>query len=124
MPDELPEPEMPVEEPYTEDEMPEEEIQEDDILEGAGPIPSDWDIPEEILEEELSEEELLKEEVPEEYPEPDVEIEAEEKPDRGNEIPTAVTSEEEDQPITKLREAYESGKISKELYEKNLKTFK
>ena len=86
------------------------------------------DIPEDIPEEVPSEEEMPPEqEIPTEEPEPEIPprddlepIPAEES--MPEEIPPTPVSE--DPRIVKLTEAYESGKISKELYEKNLARFK
>jgi ribosomal protein S6E (S10) len=62
-----------------------------------------------------------EESIPEELPEEVAPVEAE-----SEEIPPAapVSAESEDPRIAKLTEAYKSGKISKELYEKNLARFK
>ncbi len=114
-PDEIPE-EVPDEadtEPIPEeDEIPEEVPDEVD----AEPIPEEEGMPEEINEEadaeEPSEAELPMDEGPE------AELPMDERPEAD------APSEDEDPRIAKLRDAFESGKISEELYEKNLARFK
>ncbi|MCK5641174.1 MAG: hypothetical protein KAJ19_10265, partial [Gammaproteobacteria bacterium] len=113
---------VPVDEEIPEDsdieEISEEEISEEDGLE---PMPVDEEMPEdsdieEISEEEVQEEMPEEEETPEELPEG-----AEPIPDEEG-MPEEI-AEEEDPRIAKLRDAFESGKISEELYEKNLAKF-
>ncbi len=102
-------------------EMPEGEIPETQAEgeEPLEPIPPEESIPEDMpAEEEMPEEPAEpeeSEEISEEIPE---EPAAEEQP------VAPVPAEEEDPRIAKLTEAYNSGKISKELYEKNLVRFK
>lgn len=108
-----------------------EEFADEDaeIPEGAEPIPDEEGMPEELPEDEYVEPELVDAEEPE--------VEAEETPDQiadelvademeSEEIADELVAGEieapiEDPKILKLKQAYEEGKISKELYEKNLK---
>jgi hypothetical protein len=97
---------------------PEGEIPEEEAAEAAGegaeqpePIPPEESIPEEMP----AESKEITEEPEAAGPEETEEITPEEAPS-----PVPV----EDPRITKLTEAYKSGKISKELYEKNLARFK
>ncbi|MBU4591328.1 MAG: Ig-like domain-containing protein [Candidatus Thermoplasmatota archaeon] len=89
----------------------------------AEPIPAEESLPEEMPPEvppvEPESEELPKEEEIETISETEAVSEPEAVPE-----PEAVTEEPEDPRIAKLKSAYESGKISKELYEKNLAKFK
>ena len=86
-----------------------------EIPEGAEPIPAEESFPEE----------LPAEEVPpgSDIPAEREEITAPEEADISTE-PIAESIVEEGPRIAKLTEAFESGKISKELFEKNLKRFK
>ena len=90
-------------------------------VEAAEPIPPEEAIPEEapLEAEPIPLEEALPEELPSEE-----EPQAEPEPSAEPEQPSADAAEEEDPRIAKLRAAYEAGKISKELYEKNLARFK
>ncbi len=100
----------------SESEMPTEEVPEaeGETIEAQGeigesetePIPAEESLPEELPPDESVEQAQESETLPEE-PKPEAEVPA----------------EPEDPRIVKLREAYESGKISKELYEKNLAKF-
>ncbi|MCK5397955.1 MAG: hypothetical protein KAJ33_06885, partial [Thermoplasmata archaeon] len=126
--------EMPMEDSLPEEdgleEIPEEEIVEP--IEGLEPIPDEEgmpeDLPEEVDAEPIPEEEALPEETPEEV-EPSEPEEVPEEPEEIQETevaPEEVMEEpavEEDPRIGKLKAAYESGKISQELYEKNLAKF-
>jgi hypothetical protein len=120
--EELPEEEI---EPLPEEELPPED-------EGIEPLPEDEPAPEGDVDIESAEavediepipaEESIPEELPEELPEepaPEEPAETEELPAEPEAAPV-----EEDPRIAKLTQAYESGKISKELYEKNLAKFK
>ena len=92
-----------------EDEPLGEEIAEPEELEDVPPIEDE--VP--SLEDETSEPEVIPES--DDMPEPEPEMEEQE---------VAPQVEEEDPRISKLTQAYEDGKISKELYEKNLAKFK
>jgi WD40 repeat protein len=86
----------------------EEELEEEELLEE--------EVPEEIAEEEIPEKMPEEEELaplPEEEPSP-----PEEKPEEPEVPPEEPV---EDEKITRLKKAYEEGKLSKELYELNLK---
>jgi len=148
--EELPEDGMPGDEELPEDM--EEIPDEDAIPSDAEPIPVEEGMPEELPEEELqdmpedeipSEDELpVDEEVPDESEVEDVpeEMEPSESEDTESlesEEPEEITAEEpesedmespepvdDDPRIVKLKEAFESGKISEELYEKNLARFR
>ncbi|MFO7618656.1 MAG: hypothetical protein R6W91_03250 [Thermoplasmata archaeon] len=93
-------------EEISEDELPPEGEEIESVPEDVAPVDSGEEAveaePEKIDAEPIPAEESMPEELPEETPEP----------------------VEEDPKIIKLRQAYESGKISKELYEKNLAKFK
>jgi hypothetical protein len=91
---------LPEDEPAPEGDM---DIESAEAVEGAEPIPAEESLPEELPEEPAPEEPSETEELPAE--------------------PEAAPAEE-DPRIAKLTQAYESGKISKELYEKNLAKFK
>jgi len=95
--------ELPEDVPLDEEIAPEEvyDEQEPEIPEGAEPIPEEEGLPEELPETEEEPESIdISEEIMEEAPPAD-----------------------EDPRIIKLREAFESGKISEELYQKNLERF-
>jgi len=130
-PEELAEPKEELaegEEPDTDLEAPEEEMDED-IAEGEEPT-EDGEPSEELEEpvdvsagpetEEMEADETLEaEEAPEAGPE---EMEVEEAPE---DVPSDdITINEDDPRQVKLKEAYDQGKISKELFEKNLAKFK
>jgi hypothetical protein len=115
---------IPEEEQPTDDELPEEEKL--DLEAESEDVSSDAEMPEEPLESEMPQEDVepipAEESIPEEFiPEEPLEPaqESEVLPDEPTE-----PAEPEDPRIVKLRDAYESGKISKELYEKNLAKFK
>jgi len=116
------------------DAIPTEEAEADDLPD------ADEDIPDEDMEAEpLEEEPPMDEAEPEEVPEEDLEAEGdmpeemepeplEEEPPMDDAEPDEVPDEaepaaEEDPKIANLRKAYEEGKISEELYEKNLAKF-
>lgn len=84
----------------------EEEFEEEEFLE-------EEEIPEEVLEEE----EEISEEVPEEMEEEPTPPPVEEAPPE----PEPAEKPPEDERIARLRKAYEEGKITKELYELNMK---
>ncbi|MBU4144229.1 MAG: right-handed parallel beta-helix repeat-containing protein [Candidatus Thermoplasmatota archaeon] len=65
-----------------------------------------------------------EESLPEELPETTSETESEVIPEETPAAEPEISAEPEDPRIAKLRAAYDSGKISKELYEKNLVKFK
>ena len=92
------------EEPEIAEETLEDKVPEEDLE--AEPEPVEEEQPEAEAEEEISEPESIDEEEA---------LEAE---------PEAPAPEDEDPRIAKLTQAYEDGKISKELYEKNLAKFK
>lgn len=118
--EELPE-EQPDEVDADSDESDTEPIPDEDIPEDAD---SDEPVeePDEMDEELSSDEELISDEdIPEELPEG-----AEPIPDEEG-MPDEIAEEapeDEDPRIAKLRDAFEAGKISEELYEKNLARFK
>ena len=114
MPEEMPEEEIPEDLPDEED-MP-EELDADEVPEDLDEEPVD--ISEEITSDEA--EPLESEEVDAVEPEDAVTEEAPEEAPEDADTPEV----EEDPRILKLKEAYESGKISQELYEKNLARFK
>ena len=100
------------------DEPLDEEMPSEDIPDDAEPIPAEEGMPEDLPEEETLDEEPvdISEEITSEEADLDEpEVDAEEVPE---------VDVEEDPRIVKLREAFESGKISEELYEKNLARFK
>jgi hypothetical protein len=105
----------------SEDEMPTQE-------EGQVDLESDEDALETEELEPIPAEESLPEDMPEDSaPEAEVasgELEPEESVPSEPEEPAAEPPADEDPRITKLTEAYKNGKISKELYEKNLARFK
>lgn len=130
MPEDIPEDELPsdelLKEELPDEDIPEDEVPEDDIPEEdmdslepeevdeePADISDEITSEEEALEEELPEEELPEDEIPEEVDGEDIDSEDVESPEA-----------EEDPRIAKLKEAFESGKISEELYEKNLARFK
>jgi len=128
MDEEIPEDmeEMPMDDEFPEDA--EEALDEDaELPEGAEPIPAEEGMPEDLPEEEieeLPEGEEMEAESEELEPESE-EIQAEEEISEEPETEeTEAPDEDEDPRIAKLREAYESGKISQELYEKNLARFR
>jgi hypothetical protein len=104
---------MPVEDiPEMEDVPAEDAVEEVPEVEGE-PVEAQGDIGE-VETEPIPVEESMPEEIPAEETAP----ESEELPEE-----PAAPAEPEDPRIVKLRDAYESGKISKELYEKNLAKF-
>ncbi|MFQ6128751.1 MAG: hypothetical protein ACE5QW_07610, partial [Thermoplasmata archaeon] len=101
-----------------------EEIEEEELEEALKEIPEEEEVPPpEEVEEEIEEIEIPEEEVIEE-------MEVEEEPLEELELPAEEVEEveeieeppiEEDPRLERLRKAYEEGRISKEVYEENLK---
>ncbi len=128
MPEDIPEDDIPDEDM---DSLEPEEVEEEPV-----DISEDITTEEEALEEELPSDEQpkeelpsdegLKEELPEEELPEDVEPEDVDSPESDGDAPESkeAPEAEEDPRIAKLRDAFESGKISEELYEKNLARFK
>jgi hypothetical protein len=111
------EPETPTEEPVTEDDAPQESEKMEIAPEEVAPENIDEPIPEIEEVQPISETEELQ-------PIPDEEAKPEELPEEVPPVEAKPEPAAEDPRIAKLTEAYESGKISKELYEKNLARFK
>jgi hypothetical protein len=118
-------------EPIPDEEAMPEELPEDDETEidGIEPISDDTDIaegePEEELPEDLPEEDFEPEPLEDTDAEPEIPVEDEpeilsEESDKESIEDSLV---EEDERVVKLRQAYEDGKISKELFERNLAKF-
>jgi hypothetical protein len=119
------------------EEVPEEELPKDGELPAEGDlseeekldleaesedVSSDAEMPDEPVESEMPQEEAVEPVSEEELP-PEESLEPAQESEVLPEEP-AEPAEPEDPRIVKLRDAYESGKISKELYEKNLAKFK
>ncbi len=141
MPEDMPEDEIPGEDIPEDDipedvegEIPDEDIPEDDMpedVEGEESLESEEveEEPVDISEEITTEEEALEEELPEDADSLDEDaLESEDADSSESDVDSAESEEvpeaEEDPRIAKLRDAFESGKISEELYEKNLARFK
>jgi hypothetical protein len=123
MPEELPEEEADFEPEDGEVEPEVEELPEEES-EISEPIEEDDMASSDEFEEVASSEELeVAEQPPESLDEEAIEIEPEEPEITEPEV-ELVEKPEEDERVLKLRKAYEEGKISKELFEKNLAKFK
>jgi hypothetical protein len=127
LPEDFDEEPVPDEEPPIDEDIPDEDfvepVADDDIP--SEPIPDEEAIPDEIPEEDVMPE-------PEMTPEePEVDLPEEDTPEElADDIVAEGTMEEaleepevpvEDEKVLKLKKAFEEGKISEELYEKNLK---